>query len=132
IMDFINLAHGSLYMTGAYFAATFASLTGSFWLGLLLAVGATAIVGVLLELAVLRRLYGRDHLSQVLATFALILIFNEGVRIIWGAQPLMLNVPPSLAQPVELLPGFHYSAFRLFIIGAGIVAAALLYAIVVK
>ena len=132
IMDFINLAHGSLYMTGAYFAATFASLTGSFWLGLLLAVAATAVVGVLLELTVLRRLYGRDHLSQVLATFALILIFNEGVRIFWGAQPLMLNAPPLLAQPIELLPGFQYSAFRLFIIGAGIAAAALLYAIVVK
>lgn len=132
IMDFINLAHGSLYMIGAYFAATFASLTGSFWLGLPLAVAATAALGVLLELSVFRRLYGRDHLSQVLATFALILIFNEGVRLIWGAQPLMLSAPPLLAQPVELLPGFHYSAFRLFIIGAGIAAAALLYAIVVK
>ncbi len=132
IMDFINLAHGSLYMAGAYFAATFTALTGSFWLGLLLAVAATAVFGVLLEMSVLRRLYGRDHLSQVLATFALILIFNEGARMIWGAQPLMLNTPAALAQPLELLPGFHYSAFRLFIIVAGIAVAALLYAIVVK
>ncbi|HVL75617.1 MAG TPA: branched-chain amino acid ABC transporter permease [Noviherbaspirillum sp.] len=132
IMDFINLAHGSLYMAGAYFAATFTGITGSFWLGLLLAIGATAILGVILEMSVFRRLYQRDHLSQVLATFALILIFNEGARMIWGAQPLMLNTPPELARPVELLPGFYYSSFRLFIIGAGIAVAALLYWIVVK
>ena len=132
IMDFINLAHGSLYMAGAYFAATFTTLTGSFWLGVPLAVLATAALGVLLETTVLRRLYRRDHLSHVLATFALILIFNEAARMIWGAQPVMLNTPPALAQPVELLPGFSYSAFRLFIIGAGFAIAALLYVIVVK
>ncbi|MFC3106807.1 branched-chain amino acid ABC transporter permease [Undibacterium arcticum] len=132
IMDFINLAHGSLYMTGAYFAATFTSFTGSFWIGLLLAIAATAVVGVVLEMSVLRRLYRRDHMSHVLATFALILIFNETARIIWGAQPLMLNTPPLLSQPVELLPGFFYSSFRLFIIATGLAVAALLYLIVVK
>jgi branched-chain amino acid transport system permease protein len=132
IMDFINLAHGSLYMIGAYCAATFSALTGSFWLGLLLALIATAAVGALLEIAVLRRLYRRDHMSQVLATFALILIFNEAARMIWGVQPLMLNTPPQLAQPVELLPGFFYSSFRLFIIATGLAVAALLYLIVAK
>jgi len=132
IMDFINLSHGSLYMTGAYFAAMFTEKTGSFWMGLLLAVVATAIVGVVLEAAVLRRLYRRDHMSHVLATFALILIFNEGARMIWGSQPVMLNTPPQLSQPVELLPGFFYSSFRLFIIGTGIAVAALLYVIVVR
>jgi branched-chain amino acid transport system permease protein len=132
IMDFINLAHGSLYMAGAYFAAMFTSLTGLFWIGLLLAVASTAMVGALLEVAVLRRLYGRDHMSHVLATFALILIFNEAARIVWGSQPVMLNTPPSLSQPVELLPGFFYSSFRLFIIAAGVAVAALLYFIVVK
>jgi branched-chain amino acid transport system permease protein len=132
IMDFINLAHGSLYMAGAYFAAMFTTLTGSFWLGVPLAVLATAALGVALETTVLRRLYRRDHLSHVLATFALILIFNEAARMIWGAQPVMLNTPPSLSQPVELLPGFFYSSFRLFIIGAGCAVAALLYFIVVK
>lgn len=132
IMDFINLAHGSLYMAGAYFAAAFTGMAGSFWLGLLFAVLATALLGVVLEAAVLRRLYQRDHLAQVLATFALILIFNEGARMIWGAQPVMLNTPPGLSQPVELLPGFFYSSFRLFIIAAGIAVAALLYWIVVK
>lgn len=132
IMDFINLAHGSLYMLGAYFAATFVALTGSFWFGLLLAVGATAVLGVLLETTVLRKLYRRDHMSHILGTFALMLIFNEAARMIWGAQPLMLNAPPSLSQPVELLPGFFYSSFRLFIIGAGLAVAAVLYLIVVK
>ncbi|OGB26768.1 MAG: ABC transporter permease [Burkholderiales bacterium RIFCSPLOWO2_02_FULL_57_36] len=132
IMDLINLAHGSLYMAGAYFAATFNALTGSFWIGMLLAVAATALLGAVLELGVMRRLYGRDHLSQVLATFALIFIFNEGARMLWGAQPLTLNAPPQLAQPVELMPDFFYSSYRLFIIGAGIAVAALLYLVVVK
>lgn len=132
IMDFINLAHGSLYMAGAYFAATFIGLTGSFWLGLLLAVAATAVLGALLEITILRRLYQRDHMAQVLATFALILIFNEGVRMVWGAQPLTLNTPPVFSEPVELLPGFFYSSFRLFIIGAGLAVAVLMYLIVVK
>lgn len=132
IMDLINLAHGSLYMAGAYFAASFSALTGSFWLGLVLAVVATALLGIVLEMSIMRRLYQRDHLSQVLATFALILIFNEGARMIWGAQPLSLNAPPALSQPLQLLPDFFYSSYRLFIIGAGIAVAALLYVIVVK
>jgi len=132
IMDVINLAHGSLYMAGAYFAATFTAMTDSFWLGTLGALIATAVLGIVLELSVIRRLYGRDHLSQVLATFALILIFNEGARMLWGAQPLTLNAPPALAQPVELLPEFFYSSYRLFIIGAGLAVAILLYFVVVK
>jgi branched-chain amino acid transport system permease protein len=132
IMDFINLAHGSLYMTGAYFAASFTAMTGSFWLGLFLSIVATAVVGVVLEIAVLRRLYQRNHLSHVLATFALILIFNESARIIWGSQPVMLNTPLGLSSPVELFSGFFYSSFRLFIIGMGFAVAALLYFVVVK
>jgi len=132
IMDLINLAHGSLYMAGAYFAATFTTMTGSFWIGMVSALAATALLGVVLEVTVIRRLYGRDHLAQVLATFALILIFNEGARMIWGAQPLTLNAPAALSQPVELLPDFFYSSYRLFIIAAGIAVAGLLYFVVVK
>src|SRR5512141_117068 len=86
IMDLINLAHGSLYMLGAYLAATLSQATGSFLAGVPLALLATAVIGMLLELAVLRHLYQRDHLSQVLATFALILIANEATRAIWGVQ----------------------------------------------
>lgn len=132
IMDFINLAHGSLYMAGAYFAATFTALTGSFWFGLLAAVAATALVGAVLEVVIFRRLYRRDHMSHVLATFALILIFNDAARMLWGPQPLMLNTPELLSQPVQLLPGFSYPSFRLFIIAVGLAVAGLLYLLVVK
>ncbi|MGM9513954.1 branched-chain amino acid ABC transporter permease [Roseateles sp. DB2] len=123
IMDMINLAHGSLYMVGAYLAAAVGAVTGSFVLGLLAAVAGTAVLGMLLELSLLRRLYQRDHLSQVLATFALILMINEGVRMIWGEQPLMLNTPAALSGPVELLPGLFYPAYRLLIIGVGLLVA---------
>ena len=132
IMDFINLAHGSLYMLGAYFAASFALLTGSFWLGLLLSIGATMVVGIILEILVFRRLYQRNHMSQVLATFALILIFNEGARIVWGEQPLRLSTPELISQPVQLWQGFDYSSFRLFIIAVGLVIALLMYLVVTK
>ncbi|MBB2484081.1 branched-chain amino acid ABC transporter permease [Mitsuaria sp. WAJ17] len=123
IMDMINLAHGSLYMVGAYLAAAVGAATGSFVLGLLAAVVVTAVLGMALEMSLLRRLYQRDHLSQVLATFALILMINEGVRMIWGEQPLMLSTPAALSGPVELLPGMLYPAYRLLIIGVGLLVA---------
>src|SRR2546423_11124427 len=82
IMDMINLAHGSLYMIGAYIAAAVIEASGSFLLGIAGAVAGTALVGVMLETTLLRRLYRRTHLSQVLATFAVILIANEVVRMI--------------------------------------------------
>ena len=132
IMDMINLAHGSLYMIGAYFMASFVEATGSFWLGLPLALAATAIVGAVLEMSLLRRLYGRDHLTQVLATFAIILIANEAVRIAWGSQPIMLNAPPGLTGPVALPGGLHYASYRLLIIGVGTAVALALYLLVTK
>jgi branched-chain amino acid transport system permease protein len=132
IMDMINLAHGSLYMIGAYLAATLVQATGSFLLGVMLALGASALIGMLLELSVLRRLYRRDHLSQVLATFAVILMSNEIVRMIWGPQPVMLNVPPVLSGSIELAPGLPYPLFRLTIIGLGIAVALLLSVLVAK
>jgi branched-chain amino acid transport system permease protein len=132
IMDMINLAHGSLYMVGAYLAAATAAATGSFLLAVLAALTGTAFLGMLLEVTLLRRLYTRDHLSQVLATFALILMLNEGVRILWGDQPLMLNTPAALSGPVELLPGLHYPAYRLLIIGVGLAVAALLWVLVTR
>jgi len=131
IMDMINLAHGSLYMLGAFLAAALVQATGSFTLGVLLAIPATAILGMLLEMSVLRTLYARDHLSQVLATFALILIANEAVRIVWGTD-LPLPMPAALSGPVELLPGMFYPAYRLLIIGVGAAVAALLYVLVAR
>ncbi|HYL17318.1 MAG TPA: branched-chain amino acid ABC transporter permease [Burkholderiales bacterium] len=132
IMDMINLAHGSLYMIGAYLAAAVARATGSFLVAIVGAVVGTAIIGVVLELTVLRRLYTRDHLSQVLATFALLLICNEVVRMIFGSQPLMLNMPAVLSGPVQLLPDFYYPAYRLVVIGVGLAVAALLYVLIAK
>ncbi|MEH3086661.1 MAG: branched-chain amino acid ABC transporter permease [Xylophilus ampelinus] len=132
IMDMINLAHGSLYMVGAYLVATAAAASGSFWIGLGAGVAGTAVVGMLLEVTVLRRLYKRDHLSQVLGTFAILLMANEAVRMAWGSQPIALNPPAGLAGPVELFPGFSYPAYRLLIIGVGMATAALLYLLVTR
>jgi branched-chain amino acid transport system permease protein len=132
IMDMINLAHGSLYMVGAYLIASIAQASGSFWLGLLGGIAATVVLGALLEFTVLRRLYQRDHLSQVLGTFAILLMSNEAVRMVWGSQPLALNPPIALAGPLELLPGFSYPAYRLFIIAVGLVAAGLMYLLVTR
>ena len=131
IMDCINLAHGSLYMVGAYFVAAAAQAADSFWIGLGAGVAGAAVLGLLLEVTLFRRLYQRDHLSQVLATFALILIANEAVRLIWGPAPLMLNPPEALAGPVEI-GNFFYPAYRLVIIAFGVAVAALLYLLVAK
>src|SRR6188472_2973190 len=111
IMDLVNLAHGSLYMIGAYFAATFSALTGSFILGAILALFATLLVGMAVEVIAMRRLYGRDHLDHVLATFGLILFFDELVRLIWGPAGLSLPLPAWLNTSVQLLPGVYYSAY---------------------
>jgi branched-chain amino acid transport system permease protein len=132
IMDMINLAHGSLYMVGAYLVAAATAASGSFWIGLGAGVTGAAVFGVLLELTVLRRLYTRDHLSQVLGTFAILLMCNEAVRWIWGSQPVMLSAPDALAGPVELLPGFYYPAYRLLIIGVGLFVALGLWLLITR
>jgi branched-chain amino acid transport system permease protein len=127
IMSFINLAHGSLYMVGAYVAATVTATSGSFLMGLAAALPAAALTGLLIEVIVARRLYERDHLDQVLATFGLILFFNELIRMLWGRQPLFMDVPPMLAGTVEIIPGAPYPAYRLAIIVVGIAVAVFLY-----
>ena len=131
IMDMINLAHGSLYMLGAFLASTFVQLTGSFGAGVLLAIPATALLGMALEMSVLRTLYERDHLAQVLATFSLILIINELTRLVWGSDAA-LPMPGALSGPVELMPGLPYPAFRLLIIAVGLAVAVLLFVLVTK
>src|SRR3954462_14910904 len=127
IMDLVNLAHGSLYMVGAYFASTFVMWTGSFVAGALLALGATLIVGIVVEIVALRPLYGRDHLDQVLGTFGLILFFNELVRIIWGPAGMTLSLPFWLNSAVPLLPDLYYPLYRVVIIVVTVLVALFLY-----
>src|SRR5215510_5157505 len=131
VMDMINLAHGSLYMVGAFIAAWLVALSGSFVLGVFGAIALTAVFGMLLETALLRTLYARDHLTQVLATFALILILNDGVKMVFGTD-LPLSAPDALAGPVELLPGLSYPAYRLLILGVGIALALAMDLLVAK
>ena len=132
IMDLVNLAHGSLYMLGAYFAATFAAWTDSFVIAALLALAATLVVGMALEVVALRRLYGRDHLDHVLGTFGLILFFNELVRIIWGPAGMSLPLPMWLIYPIEILPGLFYPTYRIAIILTALLVALFLYVLVMR
>ncbi len=132
IMDLVNLAHGSLYMIGAYFAATFAAMTGSFIAGALLALIATLLVGMAVEVIAMRRLYGRDHLDHVLGTFGLILFFNELVRLIWGPAGMTLALPSEMLTAVQILPGVYYPLYRLVIIVSTLVVALLLYVLVMR
>jgi branched-chain amino acid transport system permease protein len=132
IMDLVNLAHGSLYMLGAYFAATFAALTGSFVAGAALALVATLVAGMALEVIAIRPLYGRDHLDHVLGTFGLLIFFNELVRLVWGPAGMTLPLPAEMLTAVQVLPGIYYPIYRLVIILATAVVALLLYVLVMR
>ena len=129
-MGVINLAHGSLYMVGAYATAIGMQWTGSFWWGLLMALPAAAFMGWLVELVIIRQLYRRDHLDQVLATFGLILFLNELTTICFGRAPLFLSLPETLSISVEILPGLLYPLYRLLIIGTGLLLAFFLYLLI--
>jgi len=127
VMDFVNLAHGVQYMLGAYLAVTFHALTGSFVAALVLGLVAALALGLLLEFAVLRHFYGRDHLDQVIATFAIILVVNQGVKLIWGGTPLAMPIPEALSGSVRLMEGLLYPLWRLAIIACGLLLALGLY-----
>ncbi|MCF8172229.1 MAG: branched-chain amino acid ABC transporter permease [Candidatus Methylopumilus sp.] len=132
ILDILNVAHGSLYMAGAYVAAQTMQVTGSFVAAVLMAAVMTGLVGLVLELVLVRKLVVRDHLAQVLGTFAVILIANDVVKMIWGPAPVMMNMPASLAGPVSLSPDFLYPAYRLLIIAVGLAVALGLYLFVTR
>jgi branched-chain amino acid transport system permease protein len=132
IMNLVNLAHGSLYMLGAYFAATFAAWTGSFLAAVLLTIATTLLVGMAIEIIAMRRLYDRDHLDHVLGTFGLILFFNEAVRLIWGPAGMNLALPMWLNTAVQVIPGIYYPAYRLSIIVVALAVAVFLYVLVMR
>jgi branched-chain amino acid transport system permease protein len=130
VMDFVNLAHGVQYMVGAYLAAMFAGVTGGFWGALALTLPAALAFGLALEFVVFRRLYDRDHLSQILATFGVILFVNQGVKTIWGAAPLSVPLPDALTGGVTLMPGLIYPVYRIALIGVGLATALGLYLLI--
>ncbi|MES2537419.1 MAG: branched-chain amino acid ABC transporter permease [Pseudomonadota bacterium] len=131
IMNFVNLTHGSLYMMGAYFAAATFKVSESFALAILAAVAGALVLGLIMDRVVLAGLYARDHLDQVLATFGLILVFNEIVRFLWGSAPVYINTPDFLSGTVNIL-GFPYPSYRFAIIGAGLLVGVLLYLLISK
>src|SRR6202158_758425 len=132
IMRVINLAHGALFMIGGYFLMAALAWTGSYALAVPLRVLAPAVVAVLLELIVLRPLYRRGPLDQVLATFGLTLFLNEAVTVIWGRESIPLSMPPFLTGSVEIIPGGAYPIYRLVITGVAIVAGLLLYLLITR
>ncbi|MES0864253.1 branched-chain amino acid ABC transporter permease [Ruegeria sp. SCPT10] len=132
VMGLINLVHGSLYMIGAFAAAVVAAASGSFLLALAASLAAAAVAGILVEVTVIRKLYDRDHLDQVLATFALILIFSEGTRWVFGSFPLFLDPPDYLSGTVFLPFGIEYSRYRLSLIVIGLAVAAGLFWMIAK
>jgi branched-chain amino acid transport system permease protein len=132
IMDFVNLAHGSLYMMGAYFCVTFTGLLDSFLLAIPVALVLTFLLGVLVELIVARHLYQRDHLDQVLATFGLILFFNGLVHLVWGAEGNPIPLPSYLDGRISLPADIEIPTFRIAIIGVGLIVAIGLVWLVTK
>ncbi len=132
IMNVVNLAHGSFYMVGAFYAATLMAWTGSFILTLMLVLPLMLLTGILIEVVTLRTMYERDHMDQVLATFGLILYFNEAVRMIWGPESLPMDIPEFLSGHVEFIPDAPYPIFRIAIIVAGLLVAVFLYVMITR
>lgn len=130
IMDLMNLAHGSLFMAGAYVSAHVAERSGSFFFGVVASVAVVVLVALLLEALLMRRLYARTHLAQVLATFALLLIANDVVKMIWGPAPMAISAPAALSTPVRLFGDLFYPSYRIALLATGLAVAGLLYGLV--
>jgi branched-chain amino acid transport system permease protein len=126
LMNFINLAHGTLYMIGAFMGMTIADISGSFWLALILAPVATAILGIALYEFLLKRLSGASPVRQILLTFGIIYVGLEFVRIVWGNDSHSVILPPILAGQTTIA-GEPYPVYRLFIIGLGLATMLVLH-----
>lgn len=126
IMDILNLAHGSLYMLGAYLAFSLAQSLNSFWLALILAPLLVGLISMILEVVLLRISYNRGHLTQVLLTFGLAYVFNDLVRWIWGADIRSLTPPDSINGSLEIM-GQTFPRYRVFVVLLGFAIALLLW-----
>lgn len=125
VMRLVNLAHGAMFMVGGYLAASTLQLTGSFWLAAGVSLLGTAALAAVLEIGVIRPLYQRGHLDQLLATFGITLTLNELVVFIWGREPIFIKAPDILNGHTDVF-GFPYPVYRLFITAITIVAGLLL------
>jgi branched-chain amino acid transport system permease protein len=132
IMNLVNLAHGSLYMVGAYLWVAGMQWTGSYVLGVLIALAGALLVGMVVEVVALRTLYERDHLDQVLATFGLILFFNELIAMLWGRSALYAALPGWLRGHIDLPGGAAYPVYRAAVIVVGLAVAGGLWYVVAR
>jgi branched-chain amino acid transport system permease protein len=129
IMNFVNLAHGSLYMLGAYLGSSVYVSSGSFLLAGVAAVFGTLAIGIVMERTTLVAFYARDHLYQVLATVGLILFFNEVARIIWGSSAVYMRAPQGFGGAIDLF-GVLYPSYRFLVIVVGLTVAVGLYVLI--
>jgi len=127
VMGIINLAHGAMYMIGAYLAFDLTQRTGNLWLAILFGLPIALLLGLVIERLFLDTLYRRDHLYQVLLTFGLILVLDEAQRIIWGSDVHSVAVPALLSGSIQLTETLSYPVYRLFVAGVCLAMAGLIY-----
>jgi branched-chain amino acid transport system permease protein len=122
VLNIINFAHGALYMLGAYLAYSCIGMWGMpFWLALLIAPLAVAVLAVAIDRLMLRFIYQREISDSLLLTFALLLILNESVRLVWGTGIYVVDPPALLQGTVRLPGGITYPLYSLFVVGVGLV-----------
>ncbi len=129
LMDVLNLAHGAFYLVGAYVGLTILRVTGNFWLALLIAPNVVAALGYLVEVLLIRPVYARGHLDQVLLTLGLAFIMADQAKLIWGAQEDALATPALLAGSISMA-GLRFPLYRLFVIAFGLAAALALWVLI--
>ncbi|MGQ7248699.1 branched-chain amino acid ABC transporter permease [Halomonas sp. V046] len=127
IMGIINLAHGAMYMIGAYLAFDLTQRLGNFWLAIAIAVPIAVALGLIIERLFLDTLYRRDHLYQVLLTFGLILVLNEAQRIIWGGDVHSVALPEPFTGSIALTDNLQYPVYRLFVAAVCLALAGAIY-----